>query len=132
VTALYELEEKNVRTLNMCKANSLEHPEVVTYLVNEKGRLLKTVETGGIVGEMAIAAGRERTANVQTVSDCTLMKLNAADYLDFYQQSPSLQAAVHNRKLVHIAETRSVINDTNMIEGDDICEHLLKNIWQTE
>ncbi len=48
------------------------------------------------------------------------------------QEYPSLQEAVHNRKLVHIAETRSVINDTNMIEGGDICERLLKNIWQTE
>lgn len=102
----------------------------VNILINGSERLLKTVETGGVVGEMAIAAGGKRTATVRTVSDCTLMKLNSIDYSAFYQQYPSLQKILHKRKQIHVVETLDMIKGVNMIEGDDTCELLLKDIWQ--
>jgi len=92
--------------------------------------LLKTVETGGIIGEIAIAAGGKRTATVRTVSDCTLMKLDAADYLDFYRHSPLLQTLLQKRKQIHVVEALDMIKGIKMIEGDDTCEMLLKDIWQ--
>lgn len=103
----------------------------VNILVNGNERLLKAVETGGVVGEIAIAANGKRTATVRTVSDCTLMKLNSDDYSSLYQQSPALQKVLHKRKQIHVVETLDMIKGINMVEGDDTCELLLKDIWQT-
>ncbi|MES0372344.1 MAG: cyclic nucleotide-binding domain-containing protein [Mariprofundaceae bacterium] len=102
----------------------------INILINGSERLLKTVETGGIAGEVAIAANGKRTATVRTVSDCTLMKLGGVDYSGFYQQHPSLQQLVHERKQAHVVEALEMVKGINMVEGDDTCELLLKDIWQ--
>lgn len=95
-------------------------------------QLLKTVETGAVVGEMAIAAGGRRTATVRANTDCILMKLDGSDYSQLYNGSPQLQELLKKRKLIHIAETRDMLKGVKKTEGDDTCELLLKDIWQAD
>ena len=94
--------------------------------------LLKRAETGAIVGEMAIAVGGKRTSTVRTNTDCILMQLEGKDYQAFYDGSPLLQELLKKRKLVHIAETRDMLKGIRKVEGDDTCQMLLKDSWQSE
>jgi len=102
----------------------------VNLTINGSEKLLKTVETGGVIGDVSIAAERERTATARTISDCTLMILTASNYSDLYQHSPQLQKTLHKRKQIQIVETLDMIKGVNMVEGDDACKLLLKDIWQ--
>jgi len=101
----------------------------VNLFVQESERLLKTVETGGVIGEISIATNGKRTATARAVSDCTLMRLDGAYYQAFYKAVPSLQKALDERKKEQMKETRNMIKGVNMVEGDDTCEMLLKDIW---
>jgi len=103
----------------------------VSVMVEQQERMLKTLETGAVVGEVAVSVGGKHTATVRTLSDCALMRLTAQDYDQFYQQSPVLQKLVHERKLSQMAELRSLIKGIRTIEGDDTCELLLRDIWQS-
>jgi len=95
-------------------------------------KLLKTVETGTIVGEMAIAAGGKRTATVRSITDCLLMKLDGSDYEELYRSNSTLQKLLEKRKLLHIAEMRDMLKGAKKTEGDDSCGLLLKDIWQAD
>lgn len=95
-------------------------------------RVLKSVETGAVVGEMAVASGGRRTATVRAISDCILMKLDGAEYAEIYSKSPQLQELLKQRKLLHIAETRDILKGIERVEGDDTCQKLLKDIWQSD
>jgi len=101
----------------------------VTLNIQDNERLLKTVETGGIVGEMAIAANQQRTATVRTISDCVLMHLDDSSYSQFYHQCPPLQKVLEKLKKKHIKETLDLMKNIKCVEGDDTCEILLKDIW---
>jgi len=102
----------------------------INMVIDGSEKLLKTIETGGVIGETSIAAKEKRTVTARTVSDCTLMILTASDYAALYKQSPQLQEILHKRKQIHIVETLDMIRGVNMVEGDDSCKLLLKGIWQ--
>jgi len=101
----------------------------VNLFVQESERLLKTVETGGVIGEMSVATNGKRTATARAISDCTLMRLKGDYYHAFYNAVPSLKKALDIRKKEQMEETRNMIKGVKMIEGDDTCEMLLKDIW---
>lgn len=104
----------------------------VTLDVQNKTRLLKTIETGGIIGEIAISANKKRTATVRTVSDCILMRLDGADYTRIYAKCPPLEKILHHLKAKHIQETLNLMKNVKIVEGDDTCEVLLKDIWTSK
>ncbi len=101
----------------------------ITIEVKGEQRLLKTVETGAIIGEMAIAAGHKRTATIRAISDCILMRLKGEDYEDFHRNCPPLQQVLMSRKKQHVMETLDIMKNKQTTEGDDTCEVLIKNIW---
>ena len=101
----------------------------VTIDVAGQERLVKTVETGGIVGETAIVAKKRRTASVRCISDCMLMKLDGKDYEMFYQSSEPVQKALQKIKKKHVKETLDIMKNVKHVEGDDTCEILIKDIW---
>jgi len=103
----------------------------INLLINGSERLLKTVETGGILGEMSIAVKGKRTATTRAVTDCILMKLNGDDYANFYKESPKLQEVIKKRKKLQMAETMEMVKGKHVVEGDDTCQILLKDIWQS-
>jgi len=92
-------------------------------------RMLKTIETGGIFGEMALVLKGKRTATARAVSDCSLMKLGCAEYSHIHQESQHLQTLLQQRKHDQFDETRRFIRQIGQIEGDDTCELLLQEIW---
>ena len=103
----------------------------INLMINGSERLLKTVETGGILGEMAVAVGGKRTATTRAVTDCILMKLNGDDYVKMYNESNELQAVIQKRKKQQMSETMEMVKGKHVIEGDDTCQILLKDIWQS-
>lgn len=103
----------------------------VNISVDSTECLVKILETGCVFGEMAILTGNKRTATVQSTSDCSLMRLNASDYLNIYQKNSQLKAVLEQRKSKQMAETHHVIQQLNEVEGDDACTLLLKDIWRT-
>lgn len=104
----------------------------ITVDVKNKPRLLKTIETGGIIGEIAVAANKKRTATVRTVSDCILMRLEGAEYAKLYAQCPPLEKLLHQLKTKHIQETLNLMKNVKIVEGDDTCEVLLKDVWTSK
>ncbi len=92
-------------------------------------RLLKTIETGGVFGEVAVLLGGRRTATARAVSDCSLMKLSGAEYAHLLASAPELKDILEERKAEQMDETRQFIRQVSRIEGDDTCELLLKEIW---
>lgn len=101
----------------------------VTISVGGEARLLKTIETGGIVGETAIVANQQRTATVYAYTDCILMKLNAENYKAFYASSKPIQNILEKLKKRHLSETFDLMKNNKSVEGDETCKILLKNIW---
>ncbi|MDX8407905.1 MAG: cyclic nucleotide-binding domain-containing protein [Mariprofundaceae bacterium] len=93
-------------------------------------QMLKTIETGGVFGEMAVILKGTRTATARAVSDCSLMKLEAARYQHIYQESPQLQALLQQRKHEQLDETQRFIRQNELSEGDDTCSILLQAIWE--
>jgi len=104
----------------------------ITINIKGEQRLLKTVETGAIIGEMSIAAGRKRTATIRAISDCILMRLKGEDYEDFHRECPPLQKVLLERKKQHVKETLDIMKNKQTTEGDDTCEVLLKDIWASD
>lgn len=58
---------------------------------NSAGQELSTSGPGGFVGEIAILAGRPRTATVTAVTDVTVLALSKADFEHVMQLSPDLR-----------------------------------------
>lgn len=103
----------------------------VTIDVGGQERLLKTVETGGIIGETAIVAKKQRTATIRAISDCVLMKLDGKDYETFYKSSEPIQKVLAKIKQKHVRETLDIMKNKHRVEGDDTCEVLIKDIWSS-
>ncbi|MDQ6984480.1 MAG: cyclic nucleotide-binding domain-containing protein [Ghiorsea sp.] len=103
---------------------------LVTVNVSGKQRLLKTIETGGIVGETAIVTNKQRTATVTASTDCLLMKLDAKNYQTFYASSKPVQNTLEQLKRRHLLETFDLMKNNKVVEGDETCEILIKEIWQ--
>jgi len=102
----------------------------VTIDVKGCETLVKTVETGGVVGEISILTNGKRTATVRAVSDTVLMHLNEQDYRRFFEKCPALQQTVQQLKQAQVKETLNLMKNSKAIDGDDTCTILLKNIWQ--
>jgi len=101
----------------------------VTLTVGDTERLVKTVETGGIVGETSLVAKKRRTASVRTITDCVLMKLDGVDFESFYAANEILVGVLEKIKRQHIVETLELMRNIKHVEGDDTCEILLKDAW---
>lgn len=101
----------------------------INLRVAGENRMLKTVETGGLVGEMAVVTGGKRTASAIAISDVSLMKLPGDDYARLLASHPELRQSLENRKREQMDETRAFLRQANKIEGDDTCELLLREIW---
>lgn len=123
-TTLFKQNDKSL-DLYLVRAGKL----AVTIDVGGKERLVKTVETGGIVGETAVVAKKRRTASVRSISDCVLMKLDGKDYETFYQSSEPIQKVLQKIKQKHVKETLDIMKNIRHVEGDDTCEVLIKDIW---
>lgn len=102
----------------------------VTIDVKGCETLVKTVETGGVVGEISMLTNGKRTATVRAMSDAVLMHLNEQDYRACFEKCPALQQTVQQLKQVQVKETLNLMKNSKAIDGDDTCSILLKNIWQ--
>ena len=101
----------------------------VTLEIAGEERLLKTIETGAIVGETAIVAMNQRTATVRAITNSILMKLDGKDYQSFYMKSKPLQDTLEIIKQRQIMTTFDIMKRIKLVEGDDACEILLQKIW---
>ncbi len=102
----------------------------VNLRVGGEDRLLKTVETGGLIGEMAAIAGGKRTASAIAVTDVELMRLPGEIYTRLIAGHPELRKLLEARKREQMDETRAFIHKSRQVEGDDTCELLLREIWK--
>jgi len=101
----------------------------VTITVGDTERLVKTVETGAIVGETSLVAKKRRTASVRTITDCVLMKLDGDNFETFYAKNEVIAGVLEKIKRQHIIETLELMRNIKHVEGDDTCEILLKDAW---
>jgi len=95
--------------------------------VNGVEQQLKMVETGALVGEMAVMVGW-RTATARLMTDCRLMRLDGKAYGELYDRSAELRAALQSRKDDQVDETRRFIKDADKQE-EDYGERLMRSIW---
>jgi len=95
--------------------------------VNGVEQQLKMVETGALVGEMAVMVGW-RTATARLMTDCRLMRLDGKAYGEMFDQSAELRAALQARKGDQVDETRRFIKDADKQE-EDYGERLMRSIW---
>ncbi len=101
----------------------------VTMNIDGSERLIKTVETSGIVGETAIVANKRRTASVRAITDCVLMKLEGKDYETFYAGSEPIKKILKEIQKKHVGETLDLMRGVKRVEGDDTCEILIQETW---
>ncbi len=101
----------------------------VTMDIDGSERLIKTVETSGIVGETAIVANKQRTASVRAIADCILMKLEGKDYEIFYANSELIKNILKKIQKKHVTETFDLMKNIKHVEGDDTCEILIQGSW---
>jgi len=135
---------QSMETVRLAAGDTLfkEHEQSIGLYIVRQGKLavtidvkgcetlVKTVETGGVVGEISILTNGRRTATVRAVADTVLMSLGEQDYQDIFRQSASLQQTLQKLKQEQVKETLHLMKNSNAIEGDDTCTILLQNIWQ--
>jgi len=98
--------------------------------MNGQERQFKTIRTGTVVGEISITTRCKRTASARAISDCRLLKLNGEEYRRLFEQHEALQHGLARRQVRQANEAREFIRQLNLVEGDDTCELLLKDIWR--
>ena len=64
--------------------------EVVQKLPDGEEIVLRIVEAGGVVGELAGADGRERSATVRALTSCRLLKIPAPDFRLLLRRRPDV------------------------------------------
>jgi len=119
------LQNESSTDLYLVRAGKL----AVTLTVGGTERLIKTVETGAIIGETSLVAKKRRTASVRTITDCVLMKLDGNDFETFYSEHEVIAKVLEKIKRQHIVETLQLMRNIKQVEGDDTCEILLKDAW---
>ncbi|HCS12794.1 MAG TPA: bacteriocin ABC transporter permease [Zetaproteobacteria bacterium] len=95
--------------------------------INGVEQQLKLVETGALVGEMAVLVGW-RTATARLMTDCRLMRLDGKLYGELYDTSPELRAALQSMKDGQVDETRRFIQEADR-EEDEYGDRLMRAIW---
>lgn len=99
----------------------------LNVMVDGEEQQLKMVETGALVGEMAVMVGW-RTATARLMTDCKLMCLDGKLYGELYDDSPELRAALERMKDSQFDETRRFMQAAGE-EEEDYGERLLRSIW---
>lgn len=95
--------------------------------VNGSEQQLKMLDTGALVGEMAVMVGW-RTATARLMSDCRLMRLDGKAYGKLYAASAELRAALQALKDSQVDETRHFMHEADKGE-DDYGDRLMRSIW---
>lgn len=67
----------------------------------KKMRGITELERGSYFGEVAVIFGSKRTANVQSVSYCTLAKLNSEHFDKLWQYSPDIFMSIKEQILAY-------------------------------
>jgi hypothetical protein len=65
----------------------------------------------------------------RAIADCQLAKLDGDRYQRLYDSSEMLQPRLQQRIKRQARATGEFVRQLNMVEGDDTCELLLKDIW---
>ena len=97
--------------------------------ISGQEQLYKTMKTGALLGEVSIATRGVRSLSARAISDCRLAKLPAQAYREWYETDASLPRLLQARVREQAEETRMFVRQCNMVEGDDTCELLLRDIW---
>jgi len=103
--------------------------EVAVHLALGSGKHLKDVSDGCVVGEFSVSLGGKRTASIQALTNCKLMRLSGDDYQQLYDSHQELRDLLAKRKQTHIAETRDFILGMDEGISERICTAMLRMIW---
>jgi len=73
------------------------------------GKLVKTLHEGEFFGEMALLDRKPRTADVVTVTHCTVLVLNVADFYQLAGHQPALIAAIESEAVRRRASAQGTV-----------------------
>jgi len=102
----------------------------LNLLVNGSERQFKTMRTGTVLGEISITTRGRRTATARAISDCRLLKLDGETYRQLFDEHERLRDVLERRRVKQVNEAREFSRKVNLVEGDDTCELLLRDIWR--
>jgi CRP-like cAMP-binding protein len=82
-------------------------------LVGEDGKevVLAHLEQGGFFGEISLLTGKERTANVISMSECVLYILRQADFERHVQEHSGLALALLKALAIRLGKTSERVGD---------------------
>jgi len=88
------------------------------------------MRTGTVLGEISITTRGRRTATARAISDCRLLKLDGETYRQLFDEHERLRDVLERRRVKQVNEAREFSRKVNLVEGDDTCELLLRDIWR--
>jgi len=97
--------------------------------VHGKERQFRTIKTGNVIGEISVAIQSRRVVTARAISDCQLVRLNGDVYQRLFDEHASLRETLEKRKDIALDKTRAFVRQLSMVDGDDTCALLLKDIW---
>ena len=92
--------------------------------LRREGKIVETLSSGGICGEMALIDGGPRRADVVALTYCTLLELRSRDFEKFLKANPDISGRIDE-----VAKERGVvIEEMTRAAGDPQLarEYLLK------
>jgi len=85
---------------------------VLTESTDGKMLLLNILNMGDVFGEIAMLDGGERTATVETMQACDLLRIDRDDFLPFVEARPSLCVRLMTVLCERVRWTSAIIEDT--------------------
>lgn len=91
--------------------------KVCTHSEDGKELVLNLINPGGVVGEIALLDGSNRTADVVTLTDCELLVLERRDFVPFLQSHPDACMRLFMVLCQKLRQTSELLEEALFLEG---------------
>lgn len=114
------------------RAFLIESGRVEVFMKDEKGRTVKIAEAGagGIVGEMALITGAQRSASIRTLEDSVLITISSKDIEETIGQPDGLFQHVMKLMAERLRDTNAKLlaQHKELSEIEETAQMTVKNI----
>lgn len=114
------------------RAFIIESGRVEVFMRDKKGRIVKIADVGagGIIGEMALIDGSERSASIRTIEDSVLVAISAKDMQDSIGQKDGIFSQMLKVMAERLKDTNAQLlrQKTELAEIEEAAQLTVKNI----
>lgn len=107
---------------------------VMVSLTSDKGKeiTLNYIEAGGILGEISLLDGRERSANATALGACTLLFIDRSEFIPFLRANADLAVEIVMVLCEKLRNTSDLVGNIGLLPVPVRLAHLLAKLAQSD